>query len=84
MLCTDSATSREGLGDTGNAVADYKAVLEASKPIIDLPRDILDNNCLVLVTALSRTLKASLFVTVVPWTMLRFPTRMIVVELQIL
>ena len=64
--------------------ADHKSVtvIEASKPTINLPRDVLDNDCPV--TEVSRTLKESVFVMVVPRTMLRLPTRMMVVVLQIL
>ena len=80
VLCADSASFTEGLEDTGRVGADHKLVLEASKPIIILPRDVLDNDCSV--TVLSRTLKESAFVMVVPRTMLRLPTKMIVVELQ--
>ena len=82
MLCADSASFTEGLGDTGRVGADHKSVLEASKQKINLPRGALDNDCPV--TVLSTTLKESAFVMVVPLTMLRLPTTMIVVVLQML
>ena len=85
VLCADSATSTGGLLEgTEKVGADHKSVLEASdsEPNNNLPRGVLDNYCPV--TVLSRTLKESVFVMVVPRTMLRLPTTMIVVVLQIL
>ena len=49
--------------------------------MINLLKDILDN---CPVTVLSRTLNESVFVMVVPRIMLRLPTTMIVVVLQML
>ena len=73
-----------GIGGTRKVGVNYKSVLEASKPNNNLPRGVLDNDCPVIV--LSRILKESVFVMVVPRTMfeLRLPTTMIVVVLQIL
>ena len=84
VLCADSAMSTEGLGDNMEVGADHKSVLEALKPIINLPRGVLENDCPV--TLLSTTPKETVFVMVVPRTVLRFklPTKMIVVVLQIL